>query len=156
MFAMTEYPQDVLPLYAQGHSLARYMIGQRGKRAFMTFLTDGLRDGNWPRAVRQHYEYEHLLALQNSWMDWIKAGRPAVQPVGAVQLASAEPPAPPEAPDVREEVGAGKPRSVYGENAAWQPQKRRPIVPSSAAVDPRATTGAAAHDASRPRESAWR
>ena len=160
MFAMTEYPQDVLPLYAQGHSLARYMIGQRGKRAFMTFLTDGLQDGNWPRAVREHYEYEHLLALQNSWMDWIKAGRPAIQPVGAVQLASTQPPAPPAAPEARDEVGAGKPeatpRSVYGENAAWRPAKRRAIVPASAAVDPRATTGAAAYDASGPHESAWR
>lgn len=160
MFAMTEYPSDVLPLYAQGHSLARYMIAQRGKRTFMTFLADGMRDGNWPRAVREHYEYEHLLALQNSWMDWIKAGRPAIQPVGAVLLASAEAPTPPDAPEARGEVGAGmgeltrqieplraeaggaKPqadKSVYGENAAWRPAKRRPIVPASASVGPRET-----------------
>jgi hypothetical protein len=29
MFTMKEYPSDVLPLYAQGHSLARYLIAQR-------------------------------------------------------------------------------------------------------------------------------
>ena len=183
MFRMTEYPSDVLPLYAQGHSLARFMIAQRGKRAFMMFLTDGLQDGNWPRAVRQHYEYEHLLALQNSWMDWIKAGRPEIQPAGATLLASAETPAPPAAPEARGEVGAGmgalaqqieqtrvaapttvptgaKPpaelRSVYGENAAWRPAKRTPIVPASTSVDPRASTGAAEYDASVPRESVWR
>ena len=44
MFAMKEYPQDVLPLYAQGHSLAEFLIGQRGKRAFLTFLADGMAD----------------------------------------------------------------------------------------------------------------
>ena len=32
MFAMTEYPPDVLPLYAQGHSLARYLIGLKGSK----------------------------------------------------------------------------------------------------------------------------
>jgi hypothetical protein len=156
MFAMKEYPSDVLPLYAQGHSLARYLIGQRGKRAFMTFLGDGLQDGNWPRAIREHYEYDHLLALQNSWLDWVKAGRPEIQPAGRTLLASAETPAP---PAVALEGGA-KPqatlRSVYGENAAWKPAKRKPIEPTPAAVDPRASTGAAGYDASVPRESTWR
>jgi hypothetical protein len=50
MFMMKEYPNDVLPLYAQGHSLSTYLIGQRGKRAFLAFLADGMTDENWPRA----------------------------------------------------------------------------------------------------------
>lgn len=94
MFSMKEYPEDVLPLYAQGHSLAKFLIDQRGKAAFLAFVADGMRDENWPRAMKKHYEYEHLLALQNSWMDWIRAGRPAIQPVGGVVLASTEAPAP--------------------------------------------------------------
>ena len=80
MFAMREYPRDVLPLYAQGHSLSTFLISQRGKRAFLTFLEDGLRDGNWPRAVNAHYGQRDLLALQNSWMDWIRQGRPDLTP----------------------------------------------------------------------------
>lgn len=159
MFAMTEYPQDVLPLYAQGHSLARYLIDQRGKRQFMAFLADGMQDGNWPRAVRIHYEYEHLLALQNSWMEWVKAGRPQIKPVGETLLASAETPAPP----VVALAGGAKPqatlRSVYGENAAWRPAKRKTIEPAPPVDDatPAASSAsAAAYDASAPRESAWR
>jgi hypothetical protein len=31
MFAMTDYPPDVMPLYAQGHSLAEYLIQQGGR-----------------------------------------------------------------------------------------------------------------------------
>lgn len=76
MFAMKEYPRDVLPLYAQGHSLTRFLIGQKGQAAFLEFLADGMTDENWPRAVREHYGHASLFALQNSWLDWVKQGRP--------------------------------------------------------------------------------
>ena len=79
MFAMKEYPRDVLPLYAQGHSLARFLIGQRGKREFLAFLEDGLSDDNWIRAVRDRYGYRDLLTLQNSWQNWVVQGRPPLQ-----------------------------------------------------------------------------
>ncbi len=88
MFAMTEYPKDVLPLYAQGHSLAQYLIYQRGKREFLAFLADGLRDGNWPRALHQRYGYRNLLVLQNSWLTWVKQGRPALELASNVQEAT--------------------------------------------------------------------
>lgn len=80
MFAMKEYPRDVLPLYAQGHSLAQYLIAQRGKREFLAFLENGLQDSNWPRAISEQYGYRDLLTLQNSWMGWIRQGRPALSP----------------------------------------------------------------------------
>ena len=54
MFAMKEYPQDVMPLYSQGHSLAEWLIEQpRQARRFSKFLADGMQDENWPRAVRR-------------------------------------------------------------------------------------------------------
>lgn len=114
MFAMKEYPQDVMPLYAQGHSLSQFLISQHGKREFLVFLADGLEDNNWPRAVKEHYEYQNLLALQNSWMDWIRQGRPELQPLGDnVLVASHEAPLRPlSTPVVRgQDPGAG---SVYG------------------------------------------
>jgi len=80
MFAMTEYPKDVLPLYAQGHSLSVFLIGQKGKHEFLNFLADGMADENWPRAIRAHYGYGHMLALQTSWLDWVKSGRPELHP----------------------------------------------------------------------------
>ena len=88
MFALENYPQDVLPLYAQGHSLTKFLIAQRGKRAFVNFLGDGLQDGAWPRAVHQAYGYRDLLSLQNDWMHWIRQGRPKIQPVAATTLAA--------------------------------------------------------------------
>jgi hypothetical protein len=80
MFAMKEYPPDVMPLYAQGHSLAQWLIESRGRKAFLAFLADGMRDEDWQRAVHQHYGFSDLLAMQHSWNDWIKLGRPRLTP----------------------------------------------------------------------------
>src|SRR5262245_17259186 len=46
MFAMKDYPSDVMPLYSQGHATAEWLIEQHGKREFIAFLTDGLHDSN--------------------------------------------------------------------------------------------------------------
>ncbi len=78
MFAMREYPSDVMPLYSQGFSLARYLISQGGKKKFLNYIGDGLRDDNWTRATQQHYGYDNLLALQNSWLGWVREGSPAI------------------------------------------------------------------------------
>ena len=55
MFAMKEYPHDVMPLYSQGYSVARYLIANGGKQNFLEFLADGMRDENWkpgdPRCI---------------------------------------------------------------------------------------------------------
>ncbi|MFO0788353.1 MAG: hypothetical protein U0805_02780 [Pirellulales bacterium] len=89
MFAMKEYPSDVMPLYAQGHSLSEWLIESRGRKEFLSFLADGMRDENWPRAVRDHYGYNNLVDLQNNWNTWVKQGRPQLGPATGVQIASA-------------------------------------------------------------------
>jgi hypothetical protein len=78
MFAMKEYPHDVMPLYSQGYSVARYLVAQGGKHKFLEFLADGMRDENWARATKQHYGMSDLAALQNHWLDWVRKGSPAL------------------------------------------------------------------------------
>ncbi len=90
MFAMKEYPSDILPLYSQGYSLARYLIAQGGKRKFLEFLATGMEDENWPRAIREHYGHESMLALQTTWLDWVRQGSP-LDRLGTTALASATP-----------------------------------------------------------------
>src|SRR5262249_25680177 len=80
MFAMKEYPHDVMPLYSQGHSLACYLIAQGGKQRFLNYLADGMRDENWPRAPKQFYSFDNLAVLQTSWLDWVRRGSPAGTP----------------------------------------------------------------------------
>ena len=43
MFAMTDYPPDIMPLYAQGYSLAEFLIETGGRRKYVEFLDDGLK-----------------------------------------------------------------------------------------------------------------
>jgi hypothetical protein len=80
MFAMKEYPSDVMPLYAQGHSLSEWLIESRGRKEFLEFVGDGMQDENWPRAVHEHYGFSNLLAMQTAWNDWVKQGRPHLTP----------------------------------------------------------------------------
>ena len=47
MFAMKEYPADVLPLYSQGYSLARYLIERGGRKRYIQFVGDGLASSDW-------------------------------------------------------------------------------------------------------------
>jgi hypothetical protein len=95
MFAMKDYPQDVMPLYSQGHSTAQWLIERCGKQAFLEFLADGMRDENWQRAVQENYGDSDLYAMQESWLEWVRQGRPQLSPATApgTQLASHTAPA---------------------------------------------------------------
>ncbi|HXT60862.1 MAG TPA: hypothetical protein VN699_19645 [Pirellulales bacterium] len=76
MFRMKDYPRDILPLYAQGHSLATYLVAQGGKKKFVRFVGDGLQSREWRRALHAHYGFADLGALQNNWLEWVKQGSP--------------------------------------------------------------------------------
>ncbi|MEM9352489.1 MAG: hypothetical protein AAGA92_05710 [Planctomycetota bacterium] len=84
MFAMEEYPQDVLPLYAQGYSLTKFLLDQGGKSAYIAFLEDGLGTGDWLAAVERAYGYSDLLTLQSTWLNWIQDGQPPVAAIASV------------------------------------------------------------------------
>lgn len=91
MFALKEYPSDILPLYSQGYSVARYLIGQGGKRKFVRFIGEGMQVDNWPQTTRKYYGFQTLGALQANWLAWVGSGSPRL--VGpssgsAVQVAS--------------------------------------------------------------------
>lgn len=78
MFAMNEYPADILPLYSQGFSLARFLIAQGGKRKFVKYIEDGLNSNNWTQSTKSHYGFGSLSELQVTWNDWVREGSPAL------------------------------------------------------------------------------
>ena len=99
MFAMKEYPPDVLPLYSQGFSLARFLIAQGGQRKFIEYVGDGMKWNNWTRATQHHYSFKSLSELQVTWVDWVRRGCPAIESPAtepgappAVQVAAATEP----------------------------------------------------------------
>ena len=64
MFAMTEYPRDVMPLYAQGYSLAEYLIYQRRPaEVHRVPRRRRCRRTNGPAAVQRHYGIADLVGL---------------------------------------------------------------------------------------------
>ena len=102
MFAMKEYPPDMLPLYAQGYSLARYLIMQGGKRKYVQYVGEGMQTENWPAVTRKYYGHKDLSDLQVTWLDWVRMGSPKLQPVDGIEgrgdrmIAANNPPAQPQ------------------------------------------------------------
>lgn len=96
MFAMKEYPRDILPLYSQGHSLASFLIAQGGKRKYLNYLADGMEREQWIEATKRHYNFNDLAALQTTWLDWVRKGSPplATPPSDTTLVAHADVPRP--------------------------------------------------------------
>jgi hypothetical protein len=100
MFAMKEYPRDILPLYSQGYSLARFLIQQGGKRKFVQYLGEGMQTNNWTAATAKFYGFRSLSDLQVTWLEWVRQGSPPLAPAASdpVQLAARSAAAPQAAP----------------------------------------------------------
>ena len=81
MFTMKDYPQDILPLYAQGFSVAKFLIMEKGRKHFLDYVNAGMdmeTPGNelrgWSQATRKYYGYEDLSELQVRWERWVAEG----------------------------------------------------------------------------------
>jgi len=91
MFAMTEYPRDIMPLYAQGYSLAEFLIQRGGRRKYVEFLGDGMNMGQWSAAIRRHYGIADAGALQNTWLAWVRQGSPPLEPPSGQPAGAGQP-----------------------------------------------------------------
>jgi hypothetical protein len=92
MFEMKQYPHDILPLYAQGYSLSKFLISQKGKREFLEFIGSGMLAEQqvpviqaWDRTIENYYGYRDLSELQIAWINWVRSGS---QEIPASSLAS--------------------------------------------------------------------
>ncbi|MEO1998747.1 MAG: hypothetical protein ABGZ17_26170 [Planctomycetaceae bacterium] len=78
LLAMTEYPEDagrVLSLYAQGYSLADFLVEQGGRERYLEFLEMAHQSG-WDSAIRQCYKHASVEVLEKRWRGWVLAGSP--------------------------------------------------------------------------------
>ncbi len=132
MFAMKEYPNDVLPLYSQGYSLARFLIEQKGRHEFLDFVGEGMKTDNWSADLKKHYGYANLKDLQEQWLGWVKQGSPNMAPQRpATQLASnSRPQGGAEAPVYRAQNNDGDGASAASKTPA--PTRRDAALAASA------------------------
>jgi hypothetical protein len=75
---MRQYPDDKACLYAQGYSIARFLVGAKGHSVFLAFVRDGLARG-WDKSVHAHYGYTDVEHLENAWLTSIEKEPQAVR-----------------------------------------------------------------------------
>ena len=76
LFALTEYPRDVMVLYAEGYSVTNFLVARSNRAAFLNFIADGLRKG-WEVAVKSHYGFSNIEDLERAWVSSLRQPRPA-------------------------------------------------------------------------------
>ena len=94
LLAIKDYPSDmqaVLTLYAEGYSLADFLVQAGGKARFLEFLETAHRQG-WDRAIEQHYSLKGVNELDDRWNNWVLAGSPQLKIPKDSQLASSQAP----------------------------------------------------------------
>jgi hypothetical protein len=92
LFEITEYPKDMrktLTLYAEGYSLAEFLVqkkGKEGRAIYLKFLEDANNIG-WEQATQQHYGFRGVGDLEQQWSSWVVAGSPPIRTKEDPQLA---------------------------------------------------------------------
>lgn len=86
LFRMVDYPRDMIVLYAEGYSVAAYLVergggGRDGRRKLLQFLAYGMEGSNqrshgspesWNAAAQKVYGIESVDALEAAWIDGLK------------------------------------------------------------------------------------
>jgi len=73
LLRMSEYPADrrgMLALYSEGVSLVSFLVERGGRIRFLAFLEEAGHRG-WETAVRAHYGWKSIEALEREWMAWV-------------------------------------------------------------------------------------
>jgi hypothetical protein len=92
LIAMKEYPSDmqsVLTLYAEGYSLADYLVQSGGKDRYLHFLQDAY-DRDWNYAIHTYYGLPDVVSLEQRWRDWVMAGSPEIPDSRGQMVAQAD------------------------------------------------------------------
>jgi hypothetical protein len=92
LIAMKEYPSDmqnVLTLYAEGYSLADYLVQSGGKERYLHFLQDA-HDRDWNYAIHTYYGLSDVQSLELRWREWVMAGSPEIPDTHDQMVAQAD------------------------------------------------------------------
>jgi hypothetical protein len=54
-------------LYAEGFSMANYLVSISDRKTYLKFVADGMRSG-WDNSVRAHYRFNSVEELEESWL----------------------------------------------------------------------------------------
>lgn len=91
LLEMKNYPKDkqqVLTLYAEGHSLADFLIQRSDKPTYLKFLQLAHERG-WDHALKKIYQFDSVSALESRWDEWVLVGSPSLNLPAGTQVADA-------------------------------------------------------------------
>ena len=145
LFSMTKYPPDVMVLYAEGYSVANFLVSSSNRGVFLNFVAQGMH-GDWDAAVRANYGYNNVEGLEKAWVESLYhprqqpavqlASRPAAAPYAnpseRVVMRQTAPPAPPLLEAPRAIVRGQAPEAES--NAPASPQRQRFAMVAAAAA----------------------
>lgn len=80
LLEIKQYPenqQELLTLYAEGHSLADYLIQRSSKRDYIRLMASAHERG-WEASLRTVYGIQNIDALEKEWDQWVIAGSPTL------------------------------------------------------------------------------
>jgi hypothetical protein len=76
LFALRDYPSDVMALYAQGYSVSNFLVASSNRSTFLGFVGYGMQYG-WDSAARTYYRYNSVEELEQSWLAQLRNTRRA-------------------------------------------------------------------------------
>jgi hypothetical protein len=72
LFSLHDYPNEVGALYAEGYSVAAFLVAASNRPAFLRFVAQGMQ-GNWDAAVQAHYHYQNVEQLEEAWLAYLRS-----------------------------------------------------------------------------------
>jgi hypothetical protein len=80
LFALHDYPSDVMVLYAEGFSVSNFLVSRSDRRTFLEFINQGMSGYGWDNAVRTYYHFNSVDDLEEAWLAQLRSTRrPPVQ-----------------------------------------------------------------------------
>ena len=74
LFALKEYPSDVMVLYAQGYAVSKFLVESSDRQTFLNFIGHGMQWG-WDDAAKTYYRYRSVDEMEQAWLDSLRKSR---------------------------------------------------------------------------------
>jgi hypothetical protein len=72
LMKLTDFPPDVMVLYAEGYSLTRFLVERKDHKTFLAFVKQGMTS-DWDEAVKDHFGLANVRELEAVWLAHLKA-----------------------------------------------------------------------------------
>lgn len=107
LFSLRDYPpqrEQVMCLYAQGFSVAHYLVHRSDKQTYLKFVAHGMRHG-WDGAAQTYYRHKSVEELEQAWIQHMRD----TKGMTVIQIAQAKNKSPGQQPVEGTQVALGQP-----------------------------------------------